>query len=207
MTNTDSRAFIRGLLNQTSNTNTQFTDTDIDEAVSVARRAFATILPEEILPNLRTGDGDTATPLTATSGYAAFPSDFLRVLKNKYVQVSISGTYTRAIQIKIPYQVDRAKTSTSAMYATTGVAYYRETGAGVEVWPNSATSVKYPYLKTPGELSGSDNTDLPPDVEDMTLLHAFERLMGTKRGDVQLAVKLANDRGYNVKAQNELWNA
>ena len=51
MTNTDSRAFIRGLLNQTSNTNTQFTDTDIDEAVSVARRAFATILPEEILPN------------------------------------------------------------------------------------------------------------------------------------------------------------
>jgi len=124
-------------------------------------------------------------------------------LKNKRVQVNKGGSegYVRAIEIRPgqEYIIDQTKDANSQISHTViGVAYYRETGAGVEVWPSTAADVKYPYLKAPAVLGAGDNTDLPDDIEDLTILHAFERLMGTKRGDLELAVKLARDRGFNI---------
>lgn len=204
MTQATARALVRELMNQTNSGNSNFTDSNgIDAAVSAARRAFAVVLPDEILPGLRAGDGFNATALTVTSGYASYPADFLRPLKNKVVLVTATVTFkANRIDHNRLYMlgVFGVGLITSKLYAKLSTLnfYYRETGAGIEVWPSDATAVRYPYLKLPDELSGTDNTDLPRDVEDLTILHAFERLMGTKRGDLELAKKLASDRYTDI---------
>jgi hypothetical protein len=55
----------------------------------------------------------------------------------------------------------------------------------------------------PDDLDGDANADMPLDVDDMVVDFVFEKLMGTRRGDKELATWLAQIRGYLSKVVGE----
>lgn len=188
MTTTSLRATVRRRINQTDNTNTQFPDAMIDELGDQARRMFARILPERMLTGLVTG---YTTTLSVSSARASYPSDFLRRLENK--EVLVDSQHARNLlgeEWRLKFLEDNDNTGSDAEDA-----YYQENSQGIKVLPNTATGITYPYIKIPPALSGSDDTSMPPDVDDLVVDFVFEKLMGTRRGDKELAVMLANLRG------------
>ena len=189
MTNTSLRATVRRRIHQTDNTNTQFSDSMIDELGNQARRMFAAILPETILTGLVTGYDAS---LAVAAGVASYPSTFLRPLTTKEVLVDSvhADPINRGEEWRLKYQE-----TSDLVKSGSANKYYQENATGIRVWPTSASAITYPYIKTPGDLSGVDNVELPPDVDDMVIDFVFEKLMGTRRGDKELAVILAKGRG------------
>jgi hypothetical protein len=191
MTNTELRATVRRRINQTDNTNTQFHDDMIDELGDQARRMFAAILPESILHNLRQTED-----LSPVSGLASYPATFLRKLKNP--RILVDGVYAEDLtgemwRLKLLESNDNVKSGTTNKY-------YWEADDGIHCLPTSATTITYKFIRVPDALDGDANDDMPFDVDDMVVDFAFEKLMGTRRGDKDLAVFLAQNRGYLAKA-------
>lgn len=191
MTTTESRARVRRLLDQTDNTDTQFSDELIDDLVNQARRVYARMLPDEMLPNLKT----TGT-LTLSSGYSAFPSNFLRRVPDP--EVFVDSVWAQEIPKGERWRLRFLESVTFTASGATQKYYYLD-DAGVFVRPTDATECLFPYLKMPADLSGSANTDLTDDIEDLTIDYAFYRCMGTERGDAELAAFLLQERGMTVK--------
>lgn len=191
MTNTESRARVRRLLDQTDSADTQFSDTLIDDLVDQARRLYARMLPDEMLPNLK-----TTGSLTPSSGYAAFPSDFLRRVPDP--EVFVDSVWAQEIPKGERWRLRFLEGNTFTASSSVQKYYYLD-DAGVFVRPTTATAISFPYLKMPANLSGTDNTDLTDDIEDLTIDYAFYRLMGTERGDAELAAFLLQERGMTVK--------
>lgn len=156
---------------------------------------FASILPESVLTGLR----DTGS-LSPSSGVAAYPTDFLRKLSDPGVLVD--SVYAREIPAGEKWRL-RMLEGNDNVKSANGDKYYWETDEGIHCLPTSASAITYPYIKKPVDLSGSDDTSMPPDVDDMVVDYVFEKLMGTRRGDKELAVLLANNRGYLVRAITE----
>lgn len=188
MTTTTLRATVRRRINQTDNTNTQFVDPMIDELGNQARRMFAAILPESILVNLR-----TTADLSPTSGLASYPADYLRSLSDP--GVLIDGVYARQIKNGEKWRLKFLESNDNVKSGSAD-KYYWETDDGIHCLPSNATIITYKYIKKPADLSGSDDTSMPPDVDDMVIDFVFEKLMGTRRGDKELAIILAKNRGY-----------
>lgn len=189
MTTTTLRASVRRRINQTDNTNTQFADAMIDELGNQARVMFAGVLPERMLTGLITGYTGT---LTVTLGSATYPTNFLRRLKDK--EVLVDSLHARNLageewRLKFLESNDNTKSDTVD-------AYYQENAEGLKVWPTTASALTYPYIKKPTDLSVSTNTEMPPDVDNMVVDYVFEKLMGTRRGDKELAVWLSQQRGF-----------
>lgn len=187
MTTTTLRATVRRRINQTDNTNTNFTDAMIDELGNQARRMFAAILPERMLTDLV----EKAT-IPISSGIAAYPSDFLRHKKNKRVLIDLvfANRIVESEQWRLRYleSNDNVKSSSTNKY-------YMENDNGVVCLPSTDSNLYYVYIKKPADLSGVADTTLPLDVDDMVVDYVFEKLMGTRRGDKELAVILARNRG------------
>lgn len=183
---------VRHLLDETDNTDTQFDDTNMIAVwLNAGRRLFARILPEDMLTSLK-----TEGTLTPSSGVATHPTDYLRKLPNK--RVLVDNVFAKEVP---PNEMWRLKFLESNNLVKSGSAdkYYWETDNAIHVLPTSATTVKYPYLKKPADLSGSDNTDLPPDVDDMVVEYAFERCLNTQRGDTEIALTIARKRGIYLE--------
>lgn len=192
MTLTNGQTRVRNLLDQTDTANTQYDNTDfIAAALNQGRRMFARILPASVLPELR-----TTGSLTVTSGKADFPADYLR--DQEGVRVQIDAAYANDITTE-PWRLKYLE-SNDLTKSANGDTYYWKNEDGVEVLPTASTTVTYPYVKMPADLDGTDNGDLPDDVEDLTVDFAFEKCMMTKRGDLELAVTLAKNRGFTLRA-------
>lgn len=195
MTQSEARTRVRQLLDQTDNTDTQFSDSMIDNLVNQGRRLFARILPNEMLPNLKkTGS------LSLTSGYSAFPSDFLRRVPD--AEVKVDSVFAKEIEQGERWRLRELANNTLTAPGAAQKYYYLD-DAGVNALPTSATTLSLPYIKMPAVLDGTDNTDLTDDVEDFTIDFAFYRCMGTERGDVELATFILQERGISVKGAIE----
>ena len=195
MTTTTLRATIRRRINQTSNTNTQWSDAIIDELGDQGRRMFAAILPEDILTALKkTGS------LSPSSGAASYPADFLRNLDDPLV--TIDGIQARKIEKGEMWRMKWILYS-SNLTAGSSYKYYWLTSVGINCLPTDATAMVFPYLRIPDVLDASANTDMPLDVDDMVIDYVFEKLMATRRGDKELATMLAQQRGYLTKVVME----
>ncbi len=182
MTNTSLRASVRRRINQTDNTKTQFADAMIDELGDQARRMFAAILPEEMLADLR-----ATSTLTPSSGLASYPADYLRRLKDP--RILVDSVYANPIpsgdkwRLKFLESNDQVKSGSSNKY-------YWESDDGINCLPTTATAIVLKYIKVPPALSGSDDTSMPPDVDDMVVdcgggcgsdaLHQLVRGVGAK---------------------------
>lgn len=190
MTNSSARDRIYDLLRQSSS-DSQF-DTDvIDAAVNQGRRIYGQLITDQLLPNLRVRKVDG---ISVSSGIASFPTGFVKMQKNGIVKIDS----VQAVEIKDEWRLKFLNSNDNAK-ADTVDKYYRVVAGGLEVYPTDATSVtQLDYVKVPGDLSTSDNTDLPKWVEDLTIDWAFERLMTTDDGDIELAVKLLKERGVNA---------
>jgi len=202
MTLTQGETRVRHLANQISTTNTLFDNTNfIDEALNQGRRMFASILPEEKLPKLI-----KSVALTVTAEVGAYPTDFFRTLKNPYVTVTAGTPPVVYVGVRIP-EVERwrLKFLDNAGYSNDLLDnyYYYERSDGVVCLSNSETitAITYQYLKKPDALSGSDNIELPPDVDDLVVDFAFKKMMGTTRGNLELAVFLAKEQGLIIGAK------
>lgn len=198
MTLTGGETRVRHLINQTDSTNTKFDNTNfIDVALNQGRRMFATILPEEAVPKLR-----KSVALVVTAEVGAYPSDYLRSLANPFVTLtSASGTFPgRRIPENERWRL-RWIDNTNFESDLYDDYYYYERSDGVVGLHNSATvtGITYEYLKAPDALSVSDNVELPTDIDDLVVDYAFQKCMGTRRGDLQLAVFLANQRNATLK--------
>lgn len=171
---------VRHLINQTDNTNTLYDDTNfIANVLNEGRRLFASILPESKLPKLR-----KSASLTVASNVGAYPSDFLRPLNDPYV----------LIDSKVGRRVKEGERWRLRYLSSNDLLddeYYYERSDGVVAL--SATSITYEYLKTPDDLSGTDNVELPSFVDDLVVDYAFKRCMGTTRGDKELALMIWRD--------------
>lgn len=190
MTTTTLRATVRRRINQTDNTNTNFTDAMIDELGNQARRMFAAVLPESILEGLRTSTG-----LSLIGGNTAYPTDYLRSLKNP--RVLVDSVWASKIDKDQTWRL-RYLESNDNVKSGSGTKYYWETESALRVLPTDATTLTFPYIAKPADLSGVDDATMPPDVDDMVIDYVFEKLMGTRRGDKELAVILARNRGLLV---------
>lgn len=183
---------VRHLLDQTSSSDTQFDDTNfIAVALNAGRRAFARILPQEMMPGLK-----TIGTITLTSGYGAFPSDFLRHVEDG--QQLVDSVIAREIK---PGERWRLKflSSNDLIKGSSTDKYWFSHRSGVNVYPTTASAMTFQYIKEPTDLSGSDNTELPVDIDDMVVEYAFERCMGTARGDLDLAIYIAKKRGIQLQ--------
>lgn len=183
---------VRHLLDQTSSSDTQFDDTNfIAVALNDGRRAFTRILPQEMIPGLI-----SLANLTLTVGYAAFDSTFFRHVVDG--EQKVDGVIAREIppgerwRLKFLINNDLVKGDGEDKY----YFFHR---AGVNVYPTTAVTFTHQFIRKPTDLSGSDNTDFPPDVDNMVVEYAFERCMGTQRGDTELAVYIAKKRGIQLK--------
>lgn len=197
MTQAQARTRVRELLDQADTSNTQFDETTIDYFVNEARRIFAVLLSERHLPKLVAG---TDSSLSVTAGYASYPSDFLR--PHYGIRATIDSVQATRIGLDQQWRV-RYLESNDLVKSGSADKYFWEEGAGIKVLPSGASGISYPYIKKPADLSGSDNTDLPPDVEDLTIHYAYEKCMGTRRGDIELAIHLAQQRNLTVRNLNQ----
>jgi len=191
MTTTSLRATIRRRLNQTDNTNTQFADAMIDELGDEGRLVFAGMLPEKILTALQ-----KTSDLSPTTGLASYPTDYLRSLEDPYVLVD--SVYASLIPLG---QKWRLKFQESNDLVKSGAAnkYYWETDDGIHCLPTTATTITYKYLRIPDPLDAVANLDMPLDVDPLVVDYVFEKMMGTRRGDKELALMLARQRGVGVR--------
>jgi hypothetical protein len=183
---------VRHLLDQTDNTDTQYDDTNfIAVALNRGRRAFARILPQEMLPGLK-----TTQDLTLTSGYAAFHATFLRHVVDG--EQLVDSVQAREIP---PGERWRLKFIESNDLTKSGSAdkYYFFHSAGVNVYPTTATIFTHQFIMKPTDLGVGDNLELPEDVSDMATEYAFEVCLGTQRGDMELAIYLAKKRGIYLE--------
>lgn len=189
MTQTQARDRVRDLLDQQDSTDTQFPTDMIDDAVNEGRRVLARILPLEMIPDLT-----EISNLSLANGYAVFPSDFLRHVSDNYEQLvdSVQSRKLEGWRLRFTLNNDLTKGST-----TEPMHYYHR--QGVQVYPKDSVTMTFQYVKVPSDLAAGDNTDLQKDVEDMSIEYAFEKLMGTQRGDTELAVFLAKKRGIYLK--------
>lgn len=196
MTQTESRTRVRNLLDQTDSTDTQFSDTNlIDYAVSEGRRLFARILPQEMLPNLK-----TISNLTLANGYAAYPSDFLRIVKDG--EHLVDSIQAREIPVSERWRLKFISDNNLVKGGTTD-KYWFSHRAGVNVYPKDAKTFTIQYIKVPGVLAAGDNTDLTDDVEDLTISFAFYRCMNTQRGDRDIANQVMKEHGIFIKEAKE----
>jgi len=175
---------VRELINQTDNTNTLWSDTQIGDFLNQGRRLFASILPEEKLPKLK----KTAS-LTVSTFVGSWPTDFLRPLNNPRVTTDSYGTGFVEAR-KIP-EGEKWRLRFLSSNDLTDDSYYYERSDGVVTL--TATSINYEYLKIPDDLSSSDSVEMPAGVDDMVIDFAFHKCVGTTRGDKELAVLLWRD--------------
>ena len=135
MTNTSLRASVRRRINQTDNTNTQFSDAMIDELGDQARRMFAAILPESILTSLR-----KTTDLSPAGGLASYPSDFLRNLSDP--QVLVDSVHAARINPGEKWRLRRLESNDNVKSSATE-KYYWETDDGIHCLPTTATTITF----------------------------------------------------------------
>ena len=194
MTESDGQNRVRRLLNQTDADDSQFSDTMLSELLNQARHIYADILPQKYMSNLI--KTETIAVGGTYAGHADFPSDFLRPIDNPYV--TIDSVSAKKIPEEERWRLHELENNenTGSGYAST--KYYRETSKGIEVYPNTATTIDYEYLAKPTDLSAVDNTEFAALVDDMCVDFAFQKCMGTQRGDVQLAVFLAEQQGILI---------
>lgn len=192
MTNTSLRATVRRRIDQSSSTDTSWSNDMIDELGDQGRRVFAAILPESILTSLR-----KTSDLSPTTGLAAYPSDYLRGLDDP-------GHLVDAVQAVVISRGEkwRLKWIEGNDNVKSGSAdkYVWETDDGIHCLPTTATTITFKYLRVPDDLDASANADMPLDVDDMVVDFVFEKLMGTPNGDLELALLLGKSRGYLTKA-------
>jgi hypothetical protein len=193
MTQAESRTLVRQAIDQTDTTNTEFSNDAIDDAVDFSRRALARILPAEFMPNLEA----EGLVLDVVSGRAAYPADYMRRKENKEVLVDV----VVATEIKKGDEWLLRHLQSNEHIDDSFEVYYRELGSqGIQVYPaGSAKVTSFPYIKYPGTLDGSNNTDLPKDIEDMSIDLAVEKLMRYPQGNLDIALRLAQDRGYRIR--------
>lgn len=178
---------VRLLLDQNSNTDTQYSDTMIGNLLNQGRRMFARLLPEDMIPNLK-----TTASLTLTSGYSAFSSNFLRHVADP--EVKVDSVVARPIPIGERWRL-KFLSGNDLIKGSSSDKYYYFDDSGVNVLPTTATAISFPYIKKPTDLSGTSSVELPEDIDDMVVDWAFEKCAGTSRGDMELAVYLARQRG------------
>ncbi len=195
MTTTSLRATIRRRINQSSNTDTQFADSMIDELGNQGRRMFAGILPEKILTSLR-----TTGALSPSSGLVAYPADYLRGLDDPGYLVD--SVYASIIPKGEKWRT-RFMEGNDNVKSGAADKYVWETDDGIHCLPTTATTITFKYIRTPDVLDASANADMPLDVDDMVVDYVFEKLMGTPHGDLELALFLAKNKGYLTKAVME----
>lgn len=179
---------VQHLLDQTDSTDTQFDSTNfIANALNQGRRVFARILPQEMIPGLK-----TISNLTLAVGYAELPSDFLRHVQDG--EQLVDSVQAREIPPGERWRL-RFINSNDLTKGGSKDKYWFTHRSGVNVYPKNAVTFTLQYIKEPTALSASDNTELSEDINDMVVDFAFERCMGTARGDVDLAVYIAKKRG------------
>jgi len=190
-------ARVRELLSQSS-TNTEFSPTMVGALVNQGRRLLASILPEKLLLQLRVYE---STVQNITSGQLAYRTDFLRCLKNKVVKSGeVSPPTIIATELKENEEWRlKFQESNDLIKSSATIKYYREKGQYVEFYPATDTYALYPYLKCPDDLTDEDNKELSKNIEDLTIRYAFERCMGTKRGDLELAVFLSKSINIDLE--------
>lgn len=184
---------VRHLLDQTSSSDTQFDDTNfIAVALNDGRRAFARILSLEMIPGL-----GSIQNLTLSSGYSSFHTTFFRHVGKDYEQL-VDGVQAKRIRQDEMWRL-KWLNSNNLTKGGTEDKYYFYHRAGVNVFPKNAVTFTHQFIRKPTDLSGSDNTDFPPDVDNAVVEFAFERCMGTQRGDTELAVYIAKKRGIYLR--------
>jgi hypothetical protein len=186
---------VRHLLDQTDNTDTQFDDTNfIAVALNAGRRALARILPQEMIPGLKTIDN-----LSLANGFSGFSSNFFRhVIDGEQL---IDSVQAREIP---PGERWRLKFLSNNDLVKGGAndKYYFWHRTGVQCYPTDAVTFTIQYIKKPTDLAAGDNVELPEDISDMAVEYAFERCMGSQRGDTELALYIAKKRGIYLKEVN-----
>jgi hypothetical protein len=183
---------VRNLLDETSSSNTRFHETNfIPFALNDGRRAFARILPQEMLPGLV-----TTQDLTLASGYVAFHATFFR----HYIggRQLVDGVIAHEIPPEERWRL-RFLSSNDLVKGDAEDKYYFFEKSGVLVYPTTAITFTHQFIKTPTDLGVSDNLELPDDVDNYVVEYAFERCMGTQRGDTELASYIAKKRGIYLK--------
>jgi len=186
---------VRHLLDQTTAADSQFDDTNfIGVALNDGRRAFARILPQEMLQGLW-----TTQSLTLSSGYSAFHASFFRHIEGarQLVDGVLADEIPKTESWRLRFIEDNDLTKSSV----TEPRYFFEK-SGVQVFPKDAVTFTHQFIKTPTDLGGADNAELLDDIDNMVVEFAFERCLGTERGDQGLAVYIAKKRGIYLKELN-----
>ncbi len=198
---------VRQALNQTSNSNTLWTDANITDELEAGRRYFATILDDKYLSKLR----KTSSAITLTAGVGAYPTDFLRLIDNGYATFTSVVLATAVPMVRLPEDERwrlRFFNTTDQIFATPqdtvaeSNPVYCETSAGIKVLPlvsGVASSILYEYIFVPTALTTNDDELLGENVNDMVIEYAIEAVMRSTRGDQGLALSLAKNRGYKVR--------
>ncbi len=182
---------VRNLLGQTSTTNTQFTDTVIGDFLQEGRRIFARILPQEMIPGLK-----TTSNLSLSSGFAAFPSDFLRHVVDG--EQLVDSVQAREISAGERWRL-KFLSGNDLVKGGSADKYWFSHKTGLNVYPTSATTFTFQYIKKPTDLSGSANEELPADLNDLVVEYAFQKTQSTARGDLEIAVAIAKERGFYLQ--------
>jgi hypothetical protein len=183
---------VRHLLDQTDNTDTQFDDTNfIANALNQGRRVFARILPQEMIPGLI-----VIQNLTLVNGFIGFHASFLRhVVDGEQLVDSVQAR-------EIP-QGERWRlkflNSNNLTKGGSEDKYYFYHRTGVNVYPTDAVTFTHQFIQEPTALGAGVDVELPEDVSDMVVEFAFEKCLGTQRGDTQLAVYIARKRGIYLQ--------
>jgi len=213
MTKTEALLRLRNKLNQTTNTNSIWHDDNfLTHELEAGRKYFATVLDDKYLVKLR--KPSSAITLTGSpADIAAYPSDFLRMVDNAYVTFT-SATLTNAPMTRIDESerwrlrfmntTDQTLSTPQDTTAANNPAYYEEQG-GIRVWPTGGTSIIYEYIMIPTALAAGEDVLLGDAVNDMVVDYAFESCMRTTRGDQNLALALARNRGYKVREANNVF--
>jgi len=198
---------VRQALNQTSNSNTLWTDANITDELEAGRRYFATILDDKYLSKLR----KTSSAITLTGGVGAYPTDFLRLIDNGYATFTSVVLATAVPMVRLPEDERwrlRFFNTTDQVFATPqdtvaeSNPVYWETSGGIRVLPvvaGGASSILYEYIFIPTALTTNDDELLGENVNDMVIEYAIEAVMRSTRGDQGLALSLAKNRGYKVR--------
>lgn len=179
---------VQHLLDQTDSTDTQFDSTNfIANALNYGRRIFARILPQEMIPGLK-----TISNLTLTNGYAELPATFLRHVVGG--EQLVDNVQAREIPVEERWRL-KFLSGNDLTKGGSKDKYWFTHRSGVNVYPTNAVTFTLQFIQEPTALSASDNTELSEDINDMVVEFAFEKCMGTQRGDTELAVYIAKKRG------------
>jgi len=190
MTAATAQARVYQLLGQSS-ADSQYATTMVDAFVNIGRRALAAVLPDWMLPNLKSVGSGT----TSAAGFLAFATGFVRMMENSVVTVATIPAH----EVKEAWRWKYLSHNVNSL-GDGEDKYYRVKNGGIEVSPAAAVALTYDYIKVPGDLAVADNADLPGWVEDLSIDFAYERLIGTKMGgDTELALYLLRQRGLIIQ--------